>query len=332
MTLSTSNSSPDPVSQESGIDFVILWVDGDAPEHRAKRQAFLSSDIGCKPGDEEQSIDNLRFIQTSELRYCLRSIKHHAPWYRKIWLVTDSQIPSFLESKKLYKDRIEIVDHKAIFSGNEKYLPTFNTRSIVSLIDKIPGLSQKFIYGNDDFMLGGNVAPDFFFKQGLPVVYGDWVSHTAEIKPTLFQQGMMNAAKMLGFPSHSFINISHGFQPMDRQIIETLRDKFPAQFTNNLAHKFRHRSQFLLESLHNHYCYRHKNVETSGTEPMVHFSFQLCREGEAEKIKFLFDLFRQNKRKMFCINEYQSLYPRLPFVKSDLEALCGPPLVSELAL
>lgn len=202
----------------------------------------------------------------------------------------------------------------------------------MSLIDKIPDLSQKFIYGNDDFMFGANVAPDFFFKQGMPIIYGDLVTNVTTMQPTLFQQGMMNAAKMIGFPSHSFINISHGFQPMDRNIIELLRDKFPAQFTNNLAHRFRHRSQFLLESLHNHYCHRYQNVEICGTDPMVHFSFQLCREGEDEKVKFLFDLFHQKKRKMFCINEYQSLYPRLPFVKNELDALCGPPLVSEVSL
>ena len=64
----------------------------------------------------------------------------------------------------------------------------------------------------------------------------------------------------------------------------------------------------------------------------MHSKLKKKRNFVAQKIKFLFDLFRQNKRKMFCINEYQSLYPRLPFVKSDLEALCGPPLVSELAL
>lgn len=319
-------------NQQSDIDFVILWVDGDAPEHRAKRRAFLTAEISCEPGDEEQSIDNRRFAQSNELLYCLRSIKHNAPWYRKIWLVTDSQRPPFLENSKLVEDRIEIVDHKTIFSGNEKYLPTFNTRSIVSLIDKIPDLSQKFIYGNDDFMFGANVAPDFFFKQGMPIIYGDLVTNVTTMQPTLFQQGMMNAAKMIGFPSHSFINISHGFQPMDRNIIELLRDKFPAQFTNNLAHRFRHRSQFLLESLHNHYCHRYQNVEICGTDPMVHFSFQLCREGEDEKVKFLFDLFHQDKRKMFCINEYQSLYPRLPFVRNELDALCGPPLVSEVSL
>ena len=314
------------------VDFVIPWVDGDEASYASKKRKYASVSDNYRAADIEQSISDLRFTQSNELRFCLRSIKQHAPWYRKIWLVTDNQIPSFLNLNTLLKDRIEIVDHKTIFSGNEKYLPTFNTRSIVSLIDKIPDLSQKFIYGNDDFMFGANVAPDFFFKQGMPIIYGDLVTNVTTMQPTLFQQGMMNAAKMIGFPSHSFINISHGFQPMDRNIIELLRDKFPAQFTNNLAHKFRHRSQFLLESLHNHYCHRYQNVEISGTEPMVHFSFQLCREGGAEKVKFLFDLFHQDKRKMFCINEYQSLYPRLPFVQNELDALCGPPLVSEVSL
>jgi hypothetical protein len=314
---------------EDGIDFVILWVDGNDPEHIEKRRRYSSKDLTCLPQDIEQSLDDKRFLQSDELLYCLRSIKWHAPWYRKIWLVTDNQIPNFLDHRKLAKDRITIVDHTILFSGKEHYLPTFNTRSIASLIYAIPGLSKKFIYGNDDFMLGAPVDESFFFSGDMPVIYGDWTGITHESNSTLFQQGMINAAKLLGYDSSNFIHVSHGFQPMSTDIFIHLRAAFPNEFENNLAFRFRHRSQLLIESLHNHFCHREYSTVVNATTPMVHFSFQLCRDGAEQKIRFLFNLIAKGERNMFCINEFQSLALRFPDLGRILDETCGRRLVSE---
>ncbi|NXI26509.1 GNPTA phosphotransferase, partial [Sterrhoptilus dennistouni] len=95
-----------------------------------------------------------------ELRYSLRSIERHAPWVRHIFIVTNGQIPSWLN---LDNPRITIVTHQEIFQ-NVSHLPTFSSPAIESHIHRISGLSQKFIYLNDDVMFGKDVWPDDFYS------------------------------------------------------------------------------------------------------------------------------------------------------------------------
>ncbi|WP_334063200.1 stealth family protein [Alteromonas genovensis] len=314
---------------EEEIDFVILWVDGNDEVHKQQRRSYLPDDLILSASDAEQSIGANRFIQHNELRFCLRSIKCHAPWYRKIWLVTDRQMPPFLDSALLHQDRITIVDHKEIFRGKEVHLPTFNTRAIASQLNKISDLSNKFIYGNDDFMLASKTTPSFFFDDDIPKIWGDWFPISTDNTNTLFQQGMINAKRLIDNNDERYIHISHGFQPLTTTIINALKSLHPEEFENNLSYRFRHRSQFLLESLVNHYCHYKLNAPVLGSEPMIHFSFELCRVGDENKINFLFELLASGKRKMFCINEYHSLVSRLPIVEYHLQNLCGPKLLSE---
>lgn len=47
---------------------------------------------------------------------------------------------------------------------NLSHLPTFSSPAIESHIHRIEGLSQKFIYLNDDVMFGKDVWPDDFYS------------------------------------------------------------------------------------------------------------------------------------------------------------------------
>lgn len=315
---------------ERDIDFVILWVDGNDEKHKRLREQYLPNDIKRSVNDAEQSTGDNRFLQHDELRFCLRSIKRYAPWYRKIWLVTDRQSPSFLDEALLEQDNIYIVDHRDIFVGKESYLPTFNTRAIASQIDNIPGLSEKFIYGNDDFMLGADTSTSFFFDGHIPKIWGEWTNEGIEGGNTLFQQGMINAQRLFGQDCDQYIHVSHGFQPITKDIMSRLKTKYPKAFEINLSYRFRHRSQFIIESLVNHYCHYILNGKVLGTLPMVHFSFELCRMGDKSKIDFLFKLLKNGERSMFCVNEYHSLVSRIPLVEKYLDNLCGPKLISEI--
>ena len=46
---------------------------------------------------------------------------------------------------------------------NKSHLPSFSSPAIESHLHRIPGLSDKFIYLNDDVMLGKDVWPDDFY-------------------------------------------------------------------------------------------------------------------------------------------------------------------------
>ncbi|XP_075712804.1 N-acetylglucosamine-1-phosphotransferase subunits alpha/beta isoform X2 [Rhinoderma darwinii] len=108
----------------------------------------------------EADISASRFEDNEELRYSLRSIEKHAPWVRHVFIVTNGQIPSWLN---LDNPRVTIVTHQEIFL-NTSHLPTFSSPAIESHIHRIPGLSQKFIYMNDDVMFGTHVWPDDFYS------------------------------------------------------------------------------------------------------------------------------------------------------------------------
>lgn len=118
-----------------------------------------------------KEIDANRFEDNEELRYSLRSLEQYAPWVRRIFLVTNGQIPHWLN---LDHPRLTIVTHQDIFP-NASHLPTFSSPAIESHIHRIPGLSDHFLYLNDDVMLMQDVWPEDFFSPGSGYkVYLSW--------------------------------------------------------------------------------------------------------------------------------------------------------------
>lgn len=156
------------------IDAVITWVDGEDPEHQRKRlQASQRSPLEISRNSNVPT----RFQNNGEIYFCIASILKYAPFIRKIFIVTDAQIPakleSFAKSGICERDKIVIIDHSEIFKGFEKHLPTFNSLSIETMLWRIPGLSQEFIYFNDDmFLASDNTKQDFVFPDGRLVIYG----------------------------------------------------------------------------------------------------------------------------------------------------------------
>uniref|UniRef100_A0A8D0L517 N-acetylglucosamine-1-phosphotransferase subunits alpha/beta n=1 Tax=Sphenodon punctatus TaxID=8508 RepID=A0A8D0L517_SPHPU len=123
--------------------------------------AYLLWDLSAvSQSKQDEDISASRFEDNEEMRYSLRSIERHAPWVRHIFIVTNGQIPSWLN---LDNPRITIVTHQEIFQ-NVSHLPTFSSPAIESHIHHIAGLSKKFIYLNDDVMFGKDVWPDDFYS------------------------------------------------------------------------------------------------------------------------------------------------------------------------
>lgn len=143
------------------IDFVYLWVDGSDPVWRAKKDVHIGV-------DKTQSLVNCegRYADNDELKYSLRSLEKYAPWIRTIHIVTDNQVPKWLDTSN---PKIHIVDHSEILP--QESLPCFNSALIEHFLWKIPGLSEHFLYGNDDMFLNKPATPaSFFDANGLPII------------------------------------------------------------------------------------------------------------------------------------------------------------------
>lgn len=148
------NNQNQEIQSNFPIDVVITWVDGNDPVLNAKRAAFIKPEEAV---EKDIAAPN-RYANRGEIYWCIRSVNKFMPWVRRIFLVTDGQDP-----KAESRIPIEIVDHKVIFRGYEEYLPTFCTSSIEAMLWRIPGLSEHYIYLNDDFMLCRPVTPEMFF-------------------------------------------------------------------------------------------------------------------------------------------------------------------------
>lgn len=139
------------------IDVVYTWVDSSDPGWLAGRQATLR---GAETGRSASDADHpARYRCHDELRYSLRSIAMFADFVRRVFVVTNGQVPPWLYTGH---DRITVVTHREIFPSGG-CLPTFNSHAIESRLHHIDGLAEHYLYLNDDFFFGRRVGPELFF-------------------------------------------------------------------------------------------------------------------------------------------------------------------------
>jgi hypothetical protein len=135
----------------------------------SNNNASLLEDILDEVIDDRISLN--RYRDSNELRYSLRSLIKNAPWVRHIYIVVDNQIPSWLN---VDTDKLTIISHEDIFE-NKLDLPVFSSPAIESQLHRIPGLSKKFIYFNDDVLLGSKtLLDDFISMSGVQKFYMSW--------------------------------------------------------------------------------------------------------------------------------------------------------------
>jgi len=255
------------------IDAVVTWVDGSDPVHRAKREAIMEA-VGRSPARQgliPAGKNPIRFSDNGELRWCLYSIRKFAPWIRHIHLVTDNQVPDFLTPSVRAALGVSIVDHHEIFRDYESVQPTFNPYAIETVLWRIEGLSEKFIFFNDDFVLLQSVNPGDFFRGDDVVLRGAWqrirgasvahrVCHSAlnsilfrtfGISRTMQLHAQMNGAKHAGYHKQHFRS-PHVPHPLRRETFEKHFQDHPNLLKQNLSLPFRGHADFVPVSLANH--------------------------------------------------------------------------------
>lgn len=209
------------------VDVVYTWVNSSDPNWIAQLHFFSNR--------YHLSIDEERYPSTNrnsdaELETSVLSVGRFAPWVRYIWVVTQRpQSPGFLYNPEFAArypsliSKIRIVHHETIFQGSfSEDLPTFNSHSIEAHVHRIPGLSEHFLYMNDDLIFGNYAfIPDFFASNGFPL-YRTELKHT--LRPLIpdrngFHNAWANVGELLGMwpllprPWHTVV-------PLTRQIMQ----------------------------------------------------------------------------------------------------------------
>lgn len=254
------------------IDAVVMWVDGADPTHAAKLNAFLQERGVARVGGASKA----RFHHAGELDYCITSLLKFAPWLRTIFIVTDQQRPLLMEklAGTAYEQRIQLIDHTEIFVDYPECLPSFNSMAISSLLWKIPGISERFLYFNDDFMLIRPVFPSDFFRDDKVVLRGNWALLPEAVPASTlirrlrkwlgrdekknrvsFWALQQSCARLLGFSRHYF-RLPHVPHAWKKSSWEKIFAEFPQACERNIRAQLRSPEQYVPEALSSHYHWR----------------------------------------------------------------------------
>lgn len=177
------------------IDIVITWVDGNDIEWIKTKEKYSDT----KLSDKRIS----RFRDWDNLQYWFRSVEKYAPWVNKIYFVTCGHIPEWLNTQN---EKLKIIKHEDFIP--KKFLPTFSSRTIDMNLHRIEGLSENFIYFNDDMFITDYVKEEDFFVENKPCESA--VLNTGSSSISGFKKNDKENAKLLYLaPSYSIgiINI-----------------------------------------------------------------------------------------------------------------------------
>lgn len=140
---------------EHPIDFVVTWLDSSDSEWQKQYLHYKQQTSG--------RTESARFRNMDIFRYWFRSVEKYAPWVNKVYLVTNGTFPKWINPNH---PKLVLVKHSDYIP--QEYLPTFNSRTIELYMNKIEGLSEHFVYFNDDMFINAPITPEYYFRNGLP--------------------------------------------------------------------------------------------------------------------------------------------------------------------
>lgn len=163
-----------------------------------------------------------RSMGTEEL--LVRCIRAFMPFVKTIYILLwrESQRQPWMDGYG-----IRVVYHREFVP--ERYLPTFNSRTLEMFLHRIPDLSEHFIYANDDMFPVAPMKEDNFFVEGMPCL-----GIKQEVMPDEYTQyhwvckeeGRL-IAKDFGReePDGMWLSTGHGVTPMLRSVCEEVYKK-----------------------------------------------------------------------------------------------------------
>ena len=305
------------------IDFVITWVDGADPAWRAQKAEY--SPKGMIDDDE------VRYRDWGLLPYWFRGVEKFAPWVGKVHFVTWGHLPQWLNKKA---PKLHIVRHQDYIP--ERFLPLFNSNALEMHLHRIPGLSQRFVYFNDDLMLIRPVEKTDFFHGGKPkdmlalqpVIANDtnpvmsriYINNSLVISkyfdkrttvrqhpgkyfhpgypPMYFFYNLLE----LAFPQYTGFYTVHGPAPLLKSTFEELWEKEEALFNEVSSHRFRSGDDV------SQYLFREWEKQKGNFVPSnLHRDFQYLHLDDPKK-RYL-EVIRRQKKKMVCVNDTDLPFP-----------------------
>ncbi|MFG2882316.1 stealth family protein [Streptomyces sp. NPDC048297] len=278
------------------VDVVYTWVDGDAPDMRARRARYQERGI---PEILDKETNASRYTSHDELKYSLRSLAMYAGFVRHVYLVTDGQTPHWLDDRA---PGITVVDHRDIFP--EGVLPVFNSHAIETRLHHVPGLSEHYLYFNDDVFVGRPVGPGHFFHgSGLmkipvsPLKIGVGKPHAEE---TATNSASKNVRRLLfeTFGRVTTNNFMHTPLPQRRETLRAIEEMFPEDVRRTTESRFRSPRDIAMTAP---LLYQYALMTGRGVPGKYSFRYVNISRPDAEAR--LNDLRRNRRFDFFCLND-----------------------------
>ncbi|HAM45040.1 MAG TPA: hypothetical protein DCM67_08490, partial [Propionibacteriaceae bacterium] len=299
MTGTLTTTSPEP------IDAVYTWVDGHDPNFRIQLERYMSGRAdNANSGDARPS----RYRSHDELRYSLRSLQGYAPWIRHVYLVTNGQVPVWLDETH---PGITVVPHEAIFP-DAGHLPTFNSLAIELHLHRIPGLSRRYLYFNDDLFFGRPVSPESYLTpSGVQKVYlEDWLLSLDLSAGGVLERAHAHTQHLLRerIPDQSpFRAIAHVPQIYDREWVAQVEALWPREIAATSASRFRTGTNVVLCVLYSHYllsspAYRTRHRAVVVRNRSTDYVLLMLREQTLSMLD-MFDEIAFQCPKFLCVND-----------------------------
>ncbi|MHA7142083.1 stealth conserved region 3 domain-containing protein [Arthrobacter sp. TB 23] len=284
------------------IDLVFSWVDGSSPEYQAARAARMK-DAVVGEGDDHEA----RFRQINELKYALRSVYMFAPWVRRIFIATDSECPEWLADHP----SVTLVRSEEHFRDTS-VLPTHNSQAVESQLQHIPGLSEHFLYSNDDMFFGRPVSPEMFFSPGGITKFIQADTRIGLGDNDAERSGFENAARVNRRLLHDRFgrittrHLEHTAAPLRRSVLLEMEEVFAAEFSATAASRFRAKDNIsVTNSLYHYYALLTGRAVTQESAKVAYIDTTM-RSG----LRSLNKLLDKRHTDFFCLND--GSFPEVP--------------------
>ena len=143
------------------IDIVVSWLDDTDASWQKEFQYYKN--LENKEINAKSANNDARFRDYDTFKYWFRAIEKNATWVNRIYLVTCGHLPKWLN---VQHPKLTVVKHSDFIP--EAYLPTFSSDTIALNLHRIKGLSENFVYFNDDMFLINTTKSTDFFKNNIP--------------------------------------------------------------------------------------------------------------------------------------------------------------------
>lgn len=266
------------------------WVDGEDPDFQESLRHHAEDAEDLNP-ERTRDIHEM-------LRFSLRSATMFVPWIRKVHIITRRpQVPEWLDPSN---PRIAVVHHDEL-EGFGPYLPTFNSTVIESFVHAVPGLSDHFLYMNDDFLFGApTTLEDFLTPEGKHRVYG-----------THFGLWLPFRVYRSRWKIFSTVHLEHCprfvYKPFWTEMLERHADKLHRTRTS----RFRRGSDVRMDRLYRMWMLgpRRRHAEpVTGRELLEVHRFHPIENDVEEQARKLAEL-EEMRPKFYCLNDDQGPDP-----------------------